>query len=147
VGLVLLFLETILPGLVAGALGFLCLCGAIAYAYVFLGVKAGNGTLFVVLLLLGAGTVIWVKFFPNSAMAKLFVLDRSIGNVGAEKPELLGETGVALTDLRPAGTAVFNGKRVDVVADGSFVQKGRAVKVVNVEGLRVVVRPLESNNG
>ena len=144
VGLVLLFLETLLPGLIAGALGMLSLAAAVAYAYLEFDARTGNMTLLIVLALLGAGTVLWVKFFPDSAVARMFVLNRTIGTVGVEKPELLGNVGTAVTALRPAGTAVFNGKRVDVVADGSFVEKGRSVKVVAVEGLRVVVRTIEA---
>ena len=144
VGLVLLFLETILPGLIAGALGMLSLAAAVAYAYMEFGARTGNTTLLITLALLGAGTIFWVKFFPDSAVAKTFVSNRQIGTVGAEKPELLDQTGITLTALRPAGTAVFNGKRVDVIADGAWVEKGRSVKVVAVEGLRVVVRPIEA---
>src|SRR5687768_8932261 len=134
VGLVLLFLETILPGLIAGALGLLSLGAAVAYAYMEFGVQTGNTALLLVLALLIAGTILWVKFFPESAVAKVFVSQRQIGNVDAEKPELLGRTGTALTSLRPAGTCDFNGKRVDVVADGLFVEKGATVKVVATEG-------------
>lgn len=140
VGLVLLFLETILPGLIAGALGLLSLAAAVVYAYLEFGARTGNSALFLVLVLLGISTVLWVKFFPDSSFAKVFVSNRQIGNVDAEKPELLGAVGVAHTALRPAGTGVFNGRRVDVVADGAFIEKGTTVKVVQVEGLRVVVR-------
>lgn len=143
VGLVLLFLETMLPGLIAGALGLLALGAAVAYAYMDFGARTGNTVLFVVLLLLAAGTVLWVKFFPDSAVAKMFVSHHQIGNIGAEKPELLGQTGVTLNALRPAGTCVINGKRVDVVTEGAFVEKGTTVKVVGIEGLRVVVRVID----
>jgi membrane-bound serine protease (ClpP class) len=143
-GLILLFLETILPGLIAGALGFLSLVSAVVYAYFELGLKAGNATVLIVGGLLLIGTVLWVKFFPDSRMAQVFVSRRQIGTVGAEKPELLGENGIALTTLRPAGTAVFAGKRVDVVTEGGFVEKGKEVSVIAVEGLRVVVRPRET---
>jgi len=37
--------------------------------------------------------------------------------VGAAKPELLHQTGTALTALRPSGTALIDGKRVDVVTE------------------------------
>lgn len=141
VGLVLLFLETILPGLVAGALGFVSLCAAVGYAYAEFGFRTGNGTLGIVLVLLIAGTALWVKFFPESSVARIFVSQRRIGTVGAEKPELLGQSGVALSPLRPAGTALISGRRVDVVTEGGFVEKGQEVTVVSVEGLRVVVRP------
>ena len=54
--------------------------------------------------------------------------------------ELLGAEGVALTTLRPAGTAEFNGKRVDVVTDSEYIDHGKQIVVVAVEGMRVVVR-------
>jgi membrane-bound serine protease (ClpP class) len=143
VGLALLFLETILPGLIAGALGLLSLGAAIVYGYMEFGSRTGNSALAIVLLLLCVGTVLWVKFFPDSAVAKVFVSDRQIGNIHAEKPELLDQTGMTLTALRPAGTCLINGKRIDVVAaDGAFVEKGTSIKVIDIEGLRVVVRPV-----
>jgi membrane-bound serine protease (ClpP class) len=141
-GLLLVFLETVLPGLIAGTLGVLALIGAVAYAYLEFGAKTGNGVLFSVIALLVIGVVLWLKFFPESRLARVFVSERQIGNVGAEKPELLGKTGTALTALRPAGTAVFDGRRADVVTEGGFVEKGQTVTVVAIEGLRVVVRPL-----
>src|SRR5688572_7267936 len=140
VGLVLLFLETLLPGLIAGALGLLSLAAAVVYAYLEFDTRTGNATLLIVLGLLAAGTVLWVKFFPDSAVARTFVSNRQIGNLGVEKPELIGQSGTAFTPLRPAGTALLNGQRVDVVSEGAFIEKGRNVKVVAVEGLRVVVR-------
>jgi membrane-bound serine protease (ClpP class) len=57
-----------------------------------------------------------------------------------EKPELLNQTGSALTNLRPAGTAIINDRRVDVVTEGAMIERGTPVKVVAVEGMRVVVR-------
>jgi membrane-bound ClpP family serine protease len=42
--------------------------------------------------------------------------------------------------LRPSGTASINGRRVDVVTEGGLIERGTAVKVVAVEGARIVVR-------
>jgi membrane-bound serine protease (ClpP class) len=139
-GLLLLFLETILPGMIAGIIGFFCLVGSVVTAYTDQGPKVGNLVFFAVLVLLVVGTLIWIKFFPDTPMARMFVSHRQIGTVHAEKPELIGQTGTAQTILRPAGSALINGKRVDVVTEGGFVEKGKPVKVVAVEGLRVVVR-------
>lgn len=52
-------------------------------------------------------------------------------------------TGIALTPLRPAGIAALAGDRVDVVSEGGFIPKGSGVKVVLVEGTRVVVKSME----
>jgi membrane-bound serine protease (ClpP class) len=51
-----------------------------------------------------------------------------------------GATGVALTDLRPAGVAEIAGRRVDVVTEGEYLRAGDAVEVLVDEGYRRVVR-------
>ncbi len=57
-----------------------------------------------------------------------------------DKNELIGAIGVCATDLRPAGTITVEGEPIDVVTEGGFVKQGDIVKVINVEGSRVVVR-------
>jgi membrane-bound serine protease (ClpP class) len=63
------------------------------------------------------------------------------GNIQTEQTELLQQTGVAATQLRPSGAALINGRRIDVVSEGSLIEKGTPIKVVALEGVRVVVRP------
>ena len=46
---------------------------------------------------------------------------------------------MALTVLRPAGTAVFGERRLDVVSSGDLIPKDARVRVVRVEGGRIVV--------
>jgi len=55
---------------------------------------------------------------------------------------LLGQQGRSLTPLRPAGSAMIGDAKVDVVTEGKFVDTGTAVKVIFVEGNRVVVEPV-----
>ena len=142
-GLVLLLLEVFLPGMIAGILGGACLIGAVVVGYVEFGARAGNFLLAGVTVAVISGLLLWMRYFPTSPMARMFVSERVIGNVDAEKPELLHRTGTALTMLRPSGTALIDGKRVDVVTEGSLIEPGTAIKVVTVEGLRVVVRAVE----
>jgi membrane-bound serine protease (ClpP class) len=52
---------------------------------------------------------------------------------------LAGRTGVAFTDLRPGGTAMVDERKVDVVAEGGYIEKGTRLKVLRVEGTKVVV--------
>ena len=54
---------------------------------------------------------------------------------------LAGKEGVALTPLRPAGTAEIAGERYDVISEGIYIPAGTELVVVRVEGARVVVRP------
>ena len=141
-GAVLLVLETVLPGLIAGIVGFVCLVTGVVVAYTDHGVPTGN----FVLILTGAGLIVgwllYLKFFPGSRAARLFISERSIGDVDAEQTSLIGQSGTALTNLRPSGTASINGHRVDVVTEGDLIESGTPVKVVAVEGLRTVVRAL-----
>jgi membrane-bound serine protease (ClpP class) len=53
---------------------------------------------------------------------------------------LVGAEGVAITPLRPAGTARIGDRRVDVVAEGALIASGEPVVVTLAEGARVVVR-------
>jgi len=140
VGVILLFLEILLPGLIAGIVGFLCLLGAVVMGYRDFGYSAGSAILGGVLVGLAIGIWWWLKFFPETRMAKKFISQSATGELGATNPELLNGTGVALSQLRPSGTATINGLRVDVVTEGGFIERGAAIKVVTVEGTRVVVR-------
>lgn len=66
------------------------------------------------------------------------------GYIATGKHELLlGREGVASTPLRPSGTGLIDGRRVNVAADGEFIEKDCRIKVVEVEGNRVVVRKTE----
>ena len=57
-----------------------------------------------------------------------------------ELRSLVGTEGVAESDLRPAGVATVNSQRVDVVTEGGMIDVGARIKVIAVEGNRVVVR-------
>ena len=54
---------------------------------------------------------------------------------------LIGATGQAFTALRPAGTIVIGGKKINAVSSGDFIDNGATVKVIEVSGNRVVVEP------
>lgn len=54
--------------------------------------------------------------------------------------ELEGIEGIALTDLRPAGTAEIAGERLDVVSEAGWITAGSPIRVLRAEGYRHVVR-------
>jgi membrane-bound serine protease (ClpP class) len=145
VGAALLLLETILPGLIAGILGICCLAAAVLIGYGSFGAYTGNLLLVGVMAGLCLGCSLWIKYFPESRLARLFISRRIVGDLDTDRPELLNQTGVAQTNLRPSGMALINGQRIDVVTEGPMIERGTPVKVVAVEGLRVVVRSGNSN--
>jgi membrane-bound serine protease (ClpP class) len=89
------------------------------------------------------------KYLPKSSAFSKMILseaekaDKGYVSYPSEK-ELIGAAGTALTTLRPAGSARINGKRVDVVADWDYIEKGAKIKVLRVEGIKVVVEEIKS---
>ena len=143
-GILCIIIEMLLPtvGLLAGV-------GVAAMLYSV--VLALGGDVDAILAMLGAvvlAVVIFaliVKKLPSSKLWNRFVLhDQSTSKRGfvsaAPREALVGRTGVVTTELRPSGTADIDGKPVDVVSEGAFLPKGTEVRVVTVEGARVVVR-------
>lgn len=61
---------------------------------------------------------------------------------GVPRSDLVGKVGTAYTDLRPAGTAVFDGERIDVVCETGFITRGTAVQVIGAEPYRTIVGPV-----
>lgn len=151
-GLIALGLEVfVLPGFgVAGVLGIVLISASMLLALVgntptvadFL--QAG-AVLAASLVVTGAVLFGWLRHLPNSERwGGLFL--KTSSNVGEgfisalPRPELVGTAGVATTDLRPSGTATFDGERMDVVTEGEFVKAGTAVTIVRSDGYRHVVR-------
>lgn len=56
----------------------------------------------------------------------------------------IGQQGVSLTMLRPAGKASFENRVMDVVSEGPFISADASIEVVSVTGNRVVVRQVNS---
>ena len=87
----------------------------------------------------------WLRHLPTSQRFTGLLLktsaQRSEGYISGDvRDDLIGVTGIAMTDLRPAGTAEINGERMDVVTEGDFVKAGATITVVRSEGFRHVVR-------
>src|SRR5690242_12160879 len=106
VGVILLVLETILPGLIAGLIGLLCLIVGVIAAFINFGPQVGFYVFAGVTVFVVGGTLVWVKMFPGTRAARLLVSHKTSGEIRTERPELLHQTGVALTALRPAGMAL-----------------------------------------
>ena len=53
----------------------------------------------------------------------------------------VGEWGVTESVLRPAGKARFQGRSIDVVSDGAYVESGASIQIVEISGNRVLVCP------
>lgn len=142
-GITLLLAEVFLPGMVAGVLGVVCLLGVAVVGFAEFGPQTGS---LIVIGELVAGTlltVLWMRFFPKTPLGKKYILDPSTASHAPTQPEKwMGSKGVALTDLRPAGSARLDGQKVDVMTTGEHLEAGTRVRVVRVDGPSVFVRPV-----
>jgi membrane-bound serine protease (ClpP class) len=85
------------------------------------------------------------KYLPKTSIFNKFVLsvsEKSVDGFSSHSfaEDLIGAEGIALTTLRPAGTAKINGRRVDVMTESEYVEKGKKIKVLAVDGIRVLVK-------
>ena len=143
-GVLLLLAEIILPSGVSGVMGGLCLLVAIVLGFTQsfnLGVSLLFGSMFFAAFMLW----LFVRFVPDSPIGKLVFLKKWDGFETGNKI-LLGKTGVSCTMLRPSGMAVIDDERIDVVTEGEMIQKDQPIKVIEIEGNRIVVAIDHSND-
>lgn len=140
-GVLLLVVEVFVPGLIVGTAGALALIAATILTYTNYGATAGH----IVLATEIAGGVIfvfwWLTYVPHSSIARRWSLGASVdATVKSEASTLIGQSGTAVSPLRPAGIAEVGGRRLDVVTEGDLIPVGHRIRVINVEGSRIVVR-------
>ena len=170
-GVILVAVELFLiPGTgVAGILGVLCMLGALLLGTVdkidWNDWKFGefSGNLLDLLrgpaLTLGAGllggctlVLLLMRFLPDTPIFRAFIAKQELAGGASLEDEaaVVGSgkrvdwTGEALTDLRPSGKAVLSGEEFDVVADGAFIRKGAKVRVLEQDGMRIVVGEIDA---
>jgi len=147
-GVVLICVEMVIPGGVVGTIGVVVILGSVVWAFVQLGFVFGAVYACIALVLCGVALYLMVRMLSETKLGGRIVLQKDLDQSKSyddERTTLVGCTGVAMTDLRPAGTAKIEGKRVDVVTEGGFLEKDSPVSVVEVEGSRIVVRGVDSS--
>ncbi|WP_090915628.1 NfeD family protein [Paenibacillus polysaccharolyticus] len=144
VGLVMMILEMFIPSFgILGILGSIALVAGVvraAYdtsdAFVSLGIAFGAALVVIAIIaVVFKDRGIWNRFILSDKLSA----DRGYSSA-SERKELIGLQGISLTPLRPAGTAMFDGERVDVVTDGAFIPVDTPVIVIKAEGSRIVVQ-------
>ncbi len=110
----------------------------------------GTISLLLVLVLTPVTVNFALRVMPNTPMGRQLILvnteeeqaERALREQERLQQEqaLVGARGVALTDLRPIGSAEIEGTRLEVMADGGPIESGSAVKVWSVHGNQVRVR-------
>jgi membrane-bound serine protease (ClpP class) len=144
-GLVMLAVEVfVVPGFGwSGVLGLLAVIGGVILALSPEPADAAFTFTLIVSSLTLIGIALWHVATRMRAGHPLLggMLRRDEGYIAnLPRPELEGMDGIALTDLRPAGTAQFGDERLDVVSEAGWIAAGSPVRVQRSEGYRHVVR-------
>jgi membrane-bound serine protease (ClpP class) len=116
----------------------------------FANIGPAAGTMFVLadIVIIPVALVVAFKALGKSTAALTTSLSQKDG-VTSQDPRAKmyeGAEGVSYTALRPSGTALINDERVDVITDGEFLDKGVPIRVVMIEGNRIVVSRREEND-
>ncbi len=152
-GMLLLALEVfVIPGFgIAGISGILLILAGIFLALIKHPFEVPRGELIQAFHTMAYSFIITFmvillsfKFLPQLGLWKRLVLTQQEKRAGGfraapSRETYLGKTGKTLSILRPSGRAVFGDEILDVVTEGGFIEKEKEVKVVNVEGNRIVV--------
>ncbi|GFZ91839.1 hypothetical protein GCM10010978_32780 [Compostibacillus humi] len=145
-GIILIVAELFVPGGILGLLGAGAIIGSLLMSGYDVGQMAFSiGIAF--LIAIAASVILFRRVGLEKGIFRHIILREStateLGYVSAKnRLDLIGLEGIALTPLRPSGTGEFNGERIDIVSEGGFIEKGKRIKVVKVEGVRVVVREI-----
>lgn len=153
VGVVAFFLEAFIPsGGAITVVGLGCVVGAVVTAFMNQGGLTGTIFLALAVILVPVSLIAAFTMLPRTAIGKRLTLrlsqKQSAGYVSqnAEEDKLLGQTGVAISVLRPSGEAKIGDRRYDVVTEGEMIEKGTPIEVRRVEGNRIVVREVKSES-
>ena len=139
VGLALVFAEMLIPGFgVFGILGSVCLLGTACLVAKVYDITA---FLITVVLLVIAFVLMIVLAKKSGFYNKVVLRDKQEAQDFDESTlqGLLGAEGVTQTTLRPFGVADFQGKMVDVCSNGDFIDRGKRVRVTQIQGKTVTV--------
>ncbi len=114
---------------------------------VFNDVGASTGFLFLAadIIIVPIMVIIGLKVLAKSPVTLKKQLSKKEG-VTAQDTEMeryLEMEGIAVTDLRPAGTAIVNKKRIDVVTSGEYIERDSPIKVQSVTGNQVIVAKID----
>lgn len=142
-GVALLVLEVFIPGFgLPGISGLILLSAGIVITWNTYGSVAGLAVTLIVLALAGISISVSIKSAATGKLSKsALILNEVTQPVEREDTEaLVGKEGTTDTVLNPVGIAEFDGVRLNVVSEGTYLEKGVRVRIQRVEGAKIIVR-------
>jgi membrane-bound serine protease (ClpP class) len=152
-GLGLVMLEIFVPsGGMLGVLATLSVLVSISMAFYHQGPRAGFVFVLVAMVAVPATLVLAFKLLPQTPVGKQLMLQTPTEAEVLPDDEwrrqlrgLVGQVGRAKSLMLPSGAVEVGGLTVDALSEGLAIEPGTPVRVVEVHGPRVVVRPLSAD--
>lgn len=145
-GIALLILEIFLPGFgIPGFCGLILEGIAIFFAATRHGTVAALIVTAIALVIIGLAVFFSFRSVTKGRLSKtsLILKDTEQAAEASAVPAVApGDEGTVVTPLRPSGSVAFGDLRLDVIADGEFVDRGQTVRVLRLDGTKVIVRKL-----
>lgn len=144
IGFGLVFLEMHIPGFgVPGISGAICLI--LAVVLTAQNFAQGLVMTLAIVTVLGIMLGVVLTFFAKGKLFKPLVLSdeqkKEHGYISSSDLDyLLGKRGIAVTDLRPAGSVDIDGVKFDVISDGEYISRGTKVEIFKVSGVKLLVK-------
>ena len=147
IGIGLLILEAFMPGFGApGITGVILEVITLVLTWFEHGPAATLGMLLIVLLVLAIAISTSLRSITKGRLSKSSLIHsytesnedgyRSIQDLAV----FMDKEGTATSVLRPTGIADFEGVRLNVSSEGDFIPAGTKVRIVKVEGAKILVR-------
>jgi len=142
IGLTAITIELFIPGAIVGICGVGCVIASVIFAYLHVSNLLGHILLGIGICFIPIFFITWYKLLTKTFAVK--ASEKGFASSADKKEDLLSAEGIAITTLRPSGTANINGHKVDVITEGEMISKNTKIKVIDVKGNRVVVRPVKT---
>jgi len=149
IGFILLLAEIFfIPGFGLAGIGGI----AAILASIFLTFGNITQATYSILIALGISVIgffLLIKYIPSTRTWRKFVLSteqkKELGYTVGTKDlkRLTGKEGIAITPLRPSGIAEINGKKLNVLTRGEYVDSNSKIKIISVEGNKIVVEAID----
>lgn len=138
----LIFLEFFLPGGILGIFGGLFLIFSFVAFYLEGHSPYELFAYFVVVLIALVFLIKWIlKAIARTGSKNTIMLDDDQEGYVASgfDKELIHREGIAITDLKPSGKVLIDGKEVQVLSQLGYISKGKKIKVIGGQGAHLIV--------
>lgn len=141
-GIVLLFMDLFVPGVILSIGGTLVFLAATAEAFQAYGMVGGLEAFAVGAVLLTAALWFEYGYLPKTRFGKRFFLHAAVEGTSqpaADSATLTGRECVALTPLVPTGQVEIDGKRYEALSLDGHADRGTRLKVTGAQNFSLTV--------